>query len=144
MVKTDFSDHSRTFGTFGEFLRRAVLPTDNVISRVFIESSALKQVVTIHLGMAAERAGLVRSQWRTHSGQRFRWLSKALGFLGRGSSFANVCSYHTLCSSEGHGDFRLRRLSSCLAFWSTLSLLKITGAASSEWAPYQNSFGALF
>ncbi|GFS92694.1 hypothetical protein TNCV_1161201 [Trichonephila clavipes] len=24
MVKTDFSDHSRSFGTFGEFLRRAV------------------------------------------------------------------------------------------------------------------------
>ncbi|GFU88596.1 uncharacterized protein TNCV_4442731 [Trichonephila clavipes] len=40
------------------------VPTDNAVSRVFIESSILKQVVTIHLGMAmaAELAGLVSSQ----------------------------------------------------------------------------------
>ncbi|GFT67451.1 uncharacterized protein TNCV_2360641 [Trichonephila clavipes] len=37
------------------------VPTDDVISRVFIESSVLEQVVAIHSGMAAEWAGLVSS-----------------------------------------------------------------------------------
>ncbi|GFV05619.1 hypothetical protein TNCV_228301 [Trichonephila clavipes] len=36
--------------------------TDNVLSQVFIESSASEQVVTNHSGMAAERAGLICSQ----------------------------------------------------------------------------------
>ncbi|GFW28014.1 hypothetical protein TNCV_768941 [Trichonephila clavipes] len=54
---------------------------------------------------------------RTYNDQGFPWLSKALDFLGgRGSIFVNVCSYHTLCSSEGQGDFRLRRLDSLLVF----------------------------
>ncbi|PRD31815.1 UNVERIFIED_CONTAM: E3 ubiquitin-protein ligase HERC2 [Trichonephila clavipes] len=35
------------------------IPTDNVISWVFIESNALEQVVSIHSGMTAEWAGLV-------------------------------------------------------------------------------------
>ncbi|GFX03274.1 DNA-directed RNA polymerase subunit [Trichonephila clavipes] len=39
-----------------------LVPTDHVISRVFTESSALKQVVTIHSSLAAEWAGLVSSQ----------------------------------------------------------------------------------
>ncbi|GFU13900.1 uncharacterized protein TNCV_940761 [Trichonephila clavipes] len=38
------------------------LPIDDVINRVFIESSALEQVVAIHSGMAVECAGLVSSQ----------------------------------------------------------------------------------
>ncbi|GFX84074.1 putative LOC100569746 [Trichonephila clavipes] len=38
------------------------VPTDDVVSRVFIESSSLEQVVAIHSGMAAEPAGLVSSQ----------------------------------------------------------------------------------
>ncbi|GFU94713.1 uncharacterized protein TNCV_3386021 [Trichonephila clavipes] len=33
--------------------------TESIVSRVFIDSSALEQVVTIHHGMAAEWAGLV-------------------------------------------------------------------------------------
>ncbi|PRD26712.1 UNVERIFIED_CONTAM: Low-density lipoprotein receptor-related protein 3 [Trichonephila clavipes] len=37
------------------------VPTDDVVSRVFIESSALQQVVAIHSGMAADSAGLVSS-----------------------------------------------------------------------------------
>ncbi|GFU01777.1 uncharacterized protein TNCV_1522901 [Trichonephila clavipes] len=37
------------------------LSTDDVVSRVLIESSALEQVIAIHLGMATERAGLVSS-----------------------------------------------------------------------------------
>ncbi|GFU57508.1 uncharacterized protein TNCV_3636721 [Trichonephila clavipes] len=38
------------------------LPTDDVISRVFFESSALEQVVAIHSGIGAEREGFVSSQ----------------------------------------------------------------------------------
>ncbi|GFU46423.1 intraflagellar transport protein 122 homolog [Trichonephila clavipes] len=38
------------------------VPNGNVISRVFIESSALEQVVSIHSGIATEWAGLVCSQ----------------------------------------------------------------------------------
>ncbi|GFT10062.1 transposable element Tc3 transposase [Trichonephila clavipes] len=38
------------------------VPTDNVDSRMLIESSAMKQVVAIHPGMAAEGAGLISSQ----------------------------------------------------------------------------------
>ncbi|GFV28215.1 e3 ubiquitin-protein ligase HERC2 [Trichonephila clavipes] len=40
------------------------VPNDDVVSRVFIESRALEQMVTIHSGMAAEREDLVSSQWR--------------------------------------------------------------------------------
>ncbi|GFW31130.1 hypothetical protein TNCV_2577121 [Trichonephila clavipes] len=38
------------------------LPTDDVVSRVFIMSNASEQVVAIHPGIAVERAGLVDSQ----------------------------------------------------------------------------------
>ncbi|GFU36319.1 uncharacterized protein TNCV_559541 [Trichonephila clavipes] len=38
------------------------VPTDDVVNRVFIESSALEQVVVIHSEMDAEWAGLVSSQ----------------------------------------------------------------------------------
>ncbi|GFW38107.1 hypothetical protein TNCV_835461 [Trichonephila clavipes] len=38
------------------------VPTNDVVSWVFVESSALEQVVAIHSGMAAEWAGLVSSQ----------------------------------------------------------------------------------
>ncbi|GFY04732.1 hypothetical protein TNCV_419862 [Trichonephila clavipes] len=38
------------------------LPTGNIISRIFIESSALEEVVAMYLGMVAEREGLVSSQ----------------------------------------------------------------------------------
>ncbi|GFX15396.1 DUF4817 domain-containing protein [Trichonephila clavipes] len=37
------------------------VPTDDVTSRVFNESSALEQVVAIHSGMAIERADLLSS-----------------------------------------------------------------------------------
>ncbi|GFS95261.1 hypothetical protein TNCV_2630891 [Trichonephila clavipes] len=37
------------------------IPTDDLVSRGFIESSALEQVITIHPGMATERVGLVSS-----------------------------------------------------------------------------------
>ncbi|GFT94579.1 hypothetical protein TNCV_3266761 [Trichonephila clavipes] len=37
------------------------VPIDNVVNRVFIKSSALKQVVAIHSGMAADWADLVSS-----------------------------------------------------------------------------------
>ncbi|GFX88483.1 uncharacterized protein TNCV_2279511 [Trichonephila clavipes] len=40
------------------------------------------------------------------------WLSKALGFLGHDSIFVNKCGNNDLCSSDGEGDFRLRRLGS--------------------------------
>ncbi|GFV10195.1 e3 ubiquitin-protein ligase HERC2 [Trichonephila clavipes] len=44
------------------------VPTDDVVSRVFIELSALEQVVAIHYGMAADWTGFVSShakpQWR--------------------------------------------------------------------------------
>ncbi|PRD23648.1 UNVERIFIED_CONTAM: hypothetical protein NCL1_45822 [Trichonephila clavipes] len=38
------------------------VPTDNIVSRVFIEFSALEQVVAIHSGMAIEWAGHMSSQ----------------------------------------------------------------------------------
>ncbi|GFV28911.1 hypothetical protein TNCV_540301 [Trichonephila clavipes] len=38
------------------------VPTDDVVPRVFIESSALEHVAAIHSGMVEERAGLVSSQ----------------------------------------------------------------------------------
>ncbi|GFW62773.1 hypothetical protein TNCV_2625361 [Trichonephila clavipes] len=47
-----------------------------------------------------------------YSGQGFPWLSKALGVLGHGSKFINVCGYNALRSFEGQGDFPLRRLDS--------------------------------
>ncbi|GFS56389.1 hypothetical protein TNCV_4388611 [Trichonephila clavipes] len=86
------------------------IPTDDVLSRVFNESSALEQVVAIYSGMAAEWAVLVSSlaksveiysrkshfrqldesgqqfgslqvpRDRAHSGQSFPWLSKTLRF----------------------------------------------------------------
>ncbi|GFW31131.1 hypothetical protein TNCV_2577131 [Trichonephila clavipes] len=42
-------------------------------------------------------------------------------FWGHGSTFLNVCGYKVICSSEGQGDFQLRRVGS-LAFWSSLPL----------------------
>ncbi|GFY32502.1 hypothetical protein TNCV_3560101 [Trichonephila clavipes] len=41
--------------------RSLPVPTDDVVSRVFIEYSALEQVVTIHPGMTADCSGLVSS-----------------------------------------------------------------------------------
>ncbi|GFX81762.1 hypothetical protein TNCV_2569631 [Trichonephila clavipes] len=43
--------------------------TDDFDSRVFIESCALEQVVTIHPGMAEERADLVSRQVKPVEGQ---------------------------------------------------------------------------
>ncbi|GFW46457.1 hypothetical protein TNCV_4811451 [Trichonephila clavipes] len=95
--------------------------TDDVISRVFIESSALEQVVAIHSVMAAEWAKVGNSigslqmprDW-AHSGHSFSWFSKTLRFLGHGSIFVNICRDNVLYSSEGQGDFRLSRLGSLL------------------------------
>ncbi|GFW82112.1 hypothetical protein TNCV_1170211 [Trichonephila clavipes] len=42
--------------------------------------------------------------------------AKALGSLGHGSTFVNMYQYNAFCSSEGHGDFQLRRLGSLLGF----------------------------
>ncbi|GFT05779.1 uncharacterized protein TNCV_3925701 [Trichonephila clavipes] len=86
------------------------LPSGDIVSRVFIESSALEQVVAIHSAMAAEWAGPIRSQAKsmevyspkvmsrdstkagnsfgtlqvprdlTHSIQSFPWFSKLLVF----------------------------------------------------------------
>ncbi|GFW65122.1 transposable element Tcb1 transposase [Trichonephila clavipes] len=91
--------------------------TGDVVSRVFIDSSALSHVVALHSVMDAEWACLVSSQAKpvdvysqnvmpggyvkvgnspsslqvpwdwAHSGQSFPWLSKALGVLGYGSIF---------------------------------------------------------
>ncbi|GFV37878.1 hypothetical protein TNCV_2662911 [Trichonephila clavipes] len=41
------------------------VPTDGVVSREFIQSSALEQVVPIHPGMVAEWVGLVSYQVKT-------------------------------------------------------------------------------
>ncbi|GFX62992.1 hypothetical protein TNCV_1100851 [Trichonephila clavipes] len=98
------------------------VPTDDIISRVFIESSALEQVVIILSGIASESAGLLSSHAkrgevprdRAHSGQSFPWLSKALGLLGHDSIFVNGCENKTLCSSESQGYFRFGRLGSLL------------------------------
>ncbi|GFW96781.1 hypothetical protein TNCV_2848371 [Trichonephila clavipes] len=48
-------------GNTSPFSVGLLVPTDDVISRVFNESSALEQVIAIHFGMAAEWAGLVSS-----------------------------------------------------------------------------------
>ncbi|GFU36661.1 hypothetical protein TNCV_3311561 [Trichonephila clavipes] len=56
------------------------VPTDDVVSRVFIEFSALEQVVAIHPGIAAERSGLVSSQViavELYSPKKIRWLGKS-------------------------------------------------------------------
>ncbi|GFV68289.1 bone morphogenetic protein 1 homolog [Trichonephila clavipes] len=45
-------------------LYKCPILTDDFVSRVFIESRELEQVVAIHPGMVAERTGLVTSQWR--------------------------------------------------------------------------------
>ncbi|GFU27973.1 hypothetical protein TNCV_3153281 [Trichonephila clavipes] len=37
-------------------------------------------------------------------------------FLGHCRTFFSVCGYNALCSSEGQGDFRLRRPSSLIGF----------------------------
>ncbi|GFV63917.1 hypothetical protein TNCV_3787901 [Trichonephila clavipes] len=61
------------------------------------------------LGERGNSLGSLQVPWnRTHRGQGFSWFSKALGFLGNGSIFVNVCGYNVLCSSEGQGDFHLR------------------------------------
>ncbi|GFV03538.1 hypothetical protein TNCV_5060791 [Trichonephila clavipes] len=39
------------------------------------------------------------SRDRTHSDQCLPWVSKALGVLGRGSTFGYVCVYNSHCSS---------------------------------------------
>ncbi|GFV50170.1 DUF4817 domain-containing protein [Trichonephila clavipes] len=78
------------------------VPTDDVISRGFIESSALDQMVTIHSGMAVEWAGLVSSY--------------AKPVQGHGSIFVKVCGDDALCSSEGQRSFRLSRLGFLLGF----------------------------
>ncbi|GFT08355.1 low-density lipoprotein receptor-related protein 3 [Trichonephila clavipes] len=91
------------------------VPTDEVVSRVFIESSELEQVVSIHSGMAAEFPGFVSSQakpvdgprHRTHSDQSFPWLSKALCLLDNDSIVINECGNNALCFSESQGDFLL-------------------------------------
>ncbi|GFY35272.1 uncharacterized protein TNCV_5046461 [Trichonephila clavipes] len=105
--------------------------TDDVISQVFIESSALEQVVSIHSGMAAEWAGqtsggiLPKSYvlWLGESRQQ-PWLSPGASgldpqwkefpmafqvscLLGHDSIFVNKCGNNALCSSESQGDFWL-------------------------------------
>ncbi|GFV38452.1 hypothetical protein TNCV_4393331 [Trichonephila clavipes] len=106
--------------------------TPNTRRTVFIESSALEQVVAIHSGMVSLAAK--PSQWRYTPQKscavvrRRRVIASALHkCLGMGhtvvsvsnafqgswflsSAFFNVCGNNALCSSEGQGDFRLRRL----------------------------------
>ncbi|GFU38505.1 hypothetical protein TNCV_2434481 [Trichonephila clavipes] len=85
---------------------------NDVVSRVVIEFSALEQVVVIHSGMAAERAGHVNSEAKPM--ESFPWLSKALGLLCHDSIFVNECGNKALCSSESQGDYRLEGLGSLL------------------------------
>ncbi|GFU11100.1 hypothetical protein TNCV_2936331 [Trichonephila clavipes] len=88
------------------------IPTDYIVSQEFIKSSALKQVVAIHSGTAAEWTGLVSSQasgcilpksharWLGESGNQ-PWLS--LGASGLGSQWSEfpmasqgACSFGSL------------------------------------------------
>ncbi|GFT37935.1 transposable element Tcb2 transposase [Trichonephila clavipes] len=106
------------------------VPIDNDISRVFIESSALEQVVAIHSGMVAEWAGLISSHAKpvvmylplevhpskhqlARVSHRF---PKLFIFWGQSSIFVNVCGDNALCSSEDQGHVRLSRLGSLLVF----------------------------
>ncbi|GFT59021.1 hypothetical protein TNCV_186211 [Trichonephila clavipes] len=100
-------------------------PTEDVISRVFSESSASEQVVAIHSGMAAEWAGLVRSP--------------AKPVEGHGSIFVNVCGDDALCSSEGQGNFQLSRLGSLLDF---LVGSFIFGDPNTTWDPLTATAGS--
>ncbi|GFT54748.1 hypothetical protein TNCV_5001211 [Trichonephila clavipes] len=65
--------------------------------------------------MAANWAGLVTSQAKPAE-LYFQKVSKALGLLGHGSTFANVHGHNALRCSEVQGDFRLRRLGCLLGF----------------------------
>ncbi|GFX48803.1 uncharacterized protein TNCV_3479871 [Trichonephila clavipes] len=123
------------------------VPTDYVISRVFVESSALEQVVAIHSGMATKWTGLVSSHakpvevysqvysevmygakagnnfgslqmpWRKWSTRVSHGLPKLFIVWDYGNIFVNVCRDDALYSSEGQGNFRLSRLGSLLGFW---------------------------
>ncbi|GFY34625.1 hypothetical protein TNCV_1373161 [Trichonephila clavipes] len=67
--------------------------------------------------LAKRDAILLRFQMSrcVYSGQGFPWLIKALCFWGHCNTFVNVCGYNALCSTEGQGGFRLRRLGSLIA-----------------------------
>ncbi|GFW55761.1 hypothetical protein TNCV_121451 [Trichonephila clavipes] len=104
------------------------VPTVDVVSRVFIVFIALKQVITIHSGMVADREDLVSRQAKpvkvpqdwANSGQSIPQLFKALVFLSHGSIFINVCRNNALLRSKGFPvdtsrlpDWRFGRLSLC-------------------------------
>ncbi|GFY18460.1 hypothetical protein TNCV_2396881 [Trichonephila clavipes] len=99
-----------------------LVPTDHVVSRVFIESRIRacsfhsfwndRKVVRTrkqpgqangcihpksHVLWLGETGQQPRDQ--THRGQSFPRLSKALGFLGHGNIFVNECGNNSLCSS---------------------------------------------
>ncbi|GFX54688.1 hypothetical protein TNCV_438571 [Trichonephila clavipes] len=137
------------------------VPTDDVVSRILIESSALwsrwsssilawsQNVQATSAGRPSQRSlyfqkamsgGLVKAgnsliflqvPWdRTHIGQSFPWLSKV--YLDHCSTFVYVCGYNAFCSSEGQGDFWLRRLGSLHCF---LVSSPIAGNPNMTWDP---------
>ncbi|GFX07827.1 hypothetical protein TNCV_4160961 [Trichonephila clavipes] len=69
--------------------------TDDVVSRLFISSTALEQA------KADNSLGSIHvPRDSTYSGQSFPWLSKALDLLRHDSVFVNECGNNVLCSSE--------------------------------------------
>ncbi|GFW33450.1 hypothetical protein TNCV_2796171 [Trichonephila clavipes] len=73
------------------------VPTDDVVSRVFIESNALEKVVAIHYGVSVSK---LSSQWPKFP-MAFRgfWVTVVYVSVNVGNN--------ALCTPESQGDFRL-------------------------------------
>ncbi|GFX02406.1 hypothetical protein TNCV_2285731 [Trichonephila clavipes] len=123
--------HAISGANYPKWDRVIRVTTDDVISRVFNNSSALEQVVAVNSGKAAEWSALVSNQAKSvevyspkvfsdsfanegnrlgflqvsrdwaHSGQSFPWLSKTLCFLGHYSIFVNVRGDDALLRVKG-------------------------------------------
>ncbi|GFW11000.1 uncharacterized protein TNCV_4459751 [Trichonephila clavipes] len=107
------------------------VPTDDVVSQVFLESSALEQVLAIHSGIVAQQASHASSQVKPIEVHSQKVMSG--GYSKAGNSLGSIQVPRDRTHS-GQGDFRLRRLSSLLGF--VVSSL-IVGDPSMTWNPLQ-------
>ncbi|GFT23994.1 uncharacterized protein TNCV_2062781 [Trichonephila clavipes] len=71
-------------------MRNFPVPTEDVVSRVFIESSAFEQVVSFYPGMLAEQAGLVSSQAKPMEVYVLEVISGGLAKVGNSLSSPQV------------------------------------------------------
>ncbi|GFU15373.1 hypothetical protein TNCV_1045761 [Trichonephila clavipes] len=96
MAAVEFLHHENPLSWAG--VKPATLvPTEDVTSWVFIESSALEQMVAIHSGTAAEWVGLVSSQAKSVENI---FLSKRKNYWITESFAVDVCEQEGLTSVE--------------------------------------------